>query len=199
MITREIPETFLSTQNINLTRLCEVLFLMLSRTTVGPEAELFNTVLSLRSTGLLIFHSFFLDTPHILKFTHAAELEKVDRRTIVSPVLGIMLSLTEGFVGSDFTGGLSSVPVIRHFASLPGISPEAFEFFLGSTFDLSLFTSCTPTQISRVTQILTEIVTQIKEHQSKQASELAEVAEEDLCPICYAERMTTRFEPCNHR
>jgi len=134
IISKEIPETFLQTQDINLMRLCEVLFLTLSRTTVGPEAELFNTVLTLRSTGWIPFLPF-----SVLAFSHPlpqTELEKVDRNTIVSPVLGILLQLCESTIKNN-PGSLSTVPVIQYFASHPGVSPQAFEFFLGSDFDFS--------------------------------------------------------------
>ena len=117
----------------------------------------------------------------------------------MSPVFGVLLCLTEGFLGKDFNGDLSQVPVIRFFASLPGVSPGAFEFFLGADYDFSQSVYAIQTSVEHVKSIFREIVKLMKEEEVRKSTDTATVEDDDLCPICYADKISTRFEPCQHR
>jgi len=59
-------------------------------------------------------------------------------------------------------------------------------------------TYCTPQQIEHVKLILREIAKEIKDLEIRKSTEMADVGEDELCSICYAEKMTTRFQPCDH-
>jgi len=168
VVTREIPEAFSDKQEVNLARLCEVIIMAIFRTTAGSEAELLNSIFRLKISAL----------------------EKINRHKMLAPIFGIFLALLKN-LGLDDPESVSKSKVMKILKSLLSQSTAPFDFLLNE-FNFSEYSNVSSEDIARLKKIFAEII------KTEKKSEDSTENQDDLCPICYADSITTKFIPCGH-
>jgi len=166
----EAPSIFL-TNELNLTRLIELLLFVLNRTTAGTDAVLFNNILSQENL---------------------ASLGRVTRVAILCPVVGILLNL-------DMAQPMSNhQSVVSALADAPGFNLQTFEYVSNFDWMEALFGDPTVDRLEQFGSFVDKIKSYLEKKQA-QIGEIARSPSLELCSICYADPIDTIFEPCHHR
>jgi hypothetical protein len=176
VITMEAPSTFLQNE-LNTTRLIELVLIVVSRTTTGSDSSTFDSVLS---------H----DPP---------VLEKVSRVSIYAPVVGILINLNRPPTSAESSDtssqqiGSEKVDIVKTIVEAPSFSLAAFEFMVAYDWESALLGDPTFDRFSEFKVFVNAVK---KEVETKK--EVVRSPSIELCSICYSEPIDTKFEPCGH-
>jgi len=171
-ITLEFPDMFL-TQEINATRLAELLLFLINRTTNGTDAKNFDSLLK-------------LDMP---------TLDKINHVSILAPVAGILINLDRD---PD-----PIFPFPRAIASTGGFTLDAFLYLCSFEWKRALpddpIIEEKATQLAKFVQDLQKEVENLKQAEEQTSSRgLKHSSSSDFCSICCSAPIDTAFEPCKH-
>eukprot|EP01117_Protostelium_nocturnum_P008236 TRINITY_DN2939_c0_g2_i1.p1 TRINITY_DN2939_c0_g2~~TRINITY_DN2939_c0_g2_i1.p1 ORF type:complete len:1088 (-),score=416.38 TRINITY_DN2939_c0_g2_i1:26-3289(-) len=172
LVSLEIPNAFMN-NDINISRLAELLIFVLTRTTTGGDAKNFDSLIKLEN----------------------AALEKINRLSIFSPAVGIIANLHSYHLQHKTKTSLSKM-----IASTGGFRKEIFDYLLN--FDWNRAITDQEIKVDEKLKILSqfneELCTEM-DAQDKKDEELANSNSDDMCSICCSAEVDTRFVPCGHR
>ncbi|XP_002974307.2 E3 ubiquitin-protein ligase RKP [Selaginella moellendorffii] len=193
--TKELPQVFLVGPEMNIIRLCELVLFVLNHTTSNTAGELFDSTIKQQGQSL----------------------EKVNRATILAPVVGIVLNLS---AATDPAGHRMEHDIARSIASVDvsSVATRNFQYLFDydwlSTFkgdpslarlsDLNIFIEKLKTEYAearkRACKAEAELITR---HSKGDDFELGNADKAggggELCSICYACEENAVFLPCKHR
>jgi len=176
-VSLEMPETFLNPsagQELNINRLAELLLFILNRCTVGAEAKLFQDLLKVNMIAL----------------------DKVNRASILAPVVGTIVNLQESIKQQECKYKLAPVIVST------GFNKDTFEFLLTVDWNPKGIPESSPElDVRAKLEILKEFIAELQAESSKadDKQSLTRSDSSDFCSICCSAPVDTRFEPCHHR
>ena len=110
----ELPGVFLN-QDMNATRLAELILFVLNRTTTGTDAKVFEALLKLDLQSTMKKY-----LTHFLK-----ALDKVSQSSILAPIVGILLNL--------FNQPSPKFPISKTLVSINGLNVDSVKYL--SSFD----------------------------------------------------------------
>ncbi|KAJ7543067.1 hypothetical protein O6H91_09G024000 [Diphasiastrum complanatum] len=194
--TKELPHAFLLGPEMNLSRLCELIMFVLNHTTSSTAAELFESTLR----------------------RHGQLLEKINRATILAPIVGIVLNLAALTVSSshhmahDVAQAIASIDVCS-------VATTNFQYLLDYDWPGAFKGDPSLARLPELKAFLMKLQTESEAANKKAAEEelQASLAEPDIkdekdvtgqdsgrggaiecCSICYACRVDSIFLPCKH-
>jgi len=170
LISFEQPSIFLC-EEINLTRLSELLIYVLNRSTTGTEAKLFDSLLKLEMMAL----------------------DKVSKVSILEPTAGIICSLEQpqlySLAASIANIGGFKLDIFRYVITFDWHKALGEKYpELGKKLDILT---------SFVARLEEELNALTKREESDRGLSKSESGE--FCTICCAVPVDTHFEPCGHR
>ncbi|XP_046661819.1 E3 ubiquitin-protein ligase RNF123 isoform X1 [Homalodisca vitripennis] len=136
-------------------------------------------------------------------FTHVISLEvpdldSIDQFPVLSAVVGVIVAL----LAEDLKDPEKTVmsPAIKSLLYEPAFQLNTFKYVLGKTGDQENFSLANyPQAVSAEELDTVNKVISLLTHQQTRMSEVSEVDEEELCPICCAMPLAVTFMPCHHR
>jgi len=176
-VAKEVPSSFLD-QEMNLTRLSELLLFVLNRTTAGPDDKNFDNLLKLEMIGL----------------------DKISRLSILGPMVGIILNLCSCSTSQMLVRSIASTAGfnVNAFQFLCSFGwHQAIVKELGSELnqnDLNLMNE----QLLGLSKFVEDLEKEVHKERDDQ-NEIARSSSAEFCSICYAAPIDTRFEPCKHQ
>lgn len=125
-------------------------------------------------------------------------LELVNHISILSAVTGLVVSLVLREETQDREAAIDA------FVSDANFLPSSFLFLVGKTayssgriFRFEDHTEVSPQEVSRVSNAVDLIIARHTANEITKSNE--NISEDDLCTICYANKKTAQFVPCDHR
>jgi len=176
-LTLENPYFFLDNE-MNLSRLSELIIFSLNRSTVGPDSHVFDQVIK-------------------AKYFPA---DKFNKTLVMAPLVGILLNLTHELK----TPGKFS---LEKFLVSGGLSLETIQYLCDHKWFSEVPTENevelekNRIKLKSLKIKLEEILVDEKKQKEEegQSSSLKRTNSEDFCSICCSESIDTTFIPCNHR
>ncbi|XP_031262004.1 E3 ubiquitin-protein ligase RKP isoform X4 [Pistacia vera] len=175
--THEIPQAFLSGSDTNLRRLTELIVFILNHITSAADTEFFD--LSLRRNG--------------------QSSEKVNRGTILAPLVGIILNLLDASTEPESIG---KNDVVGIFSSMdcPDTIHCGFQYLLEHNWAGSFRGDAYLTKLRQLECFLGLVLCRIETQEiEKTRSGTVTDADDGMCCICYATVADAQFVPCSHR
>jgi len=171
LVSLEIPEAF-NMNDINMSRLSEILIFLLSRTTTGKEAKNFENLLA----------------------ADIIALDKITRMGIFCPIVGIITNLQPDTGNNKLAKSIAStggfqLEIFQYLLKFnwEKVQKETDDKMRNSLKILGNF----------VEDLEREMQSQTKKEE--EAAKRADDSEEELCSICCSAELDTKFEPCGHR
>eukprot|EP00743_Colponemidia_sp_Colp-15_P003211 GILK01003470.1.p1 GENE.GILK01003470.1~~GILK01003470.1.p1 ORF type:complete len:1178 (+),score=186.27 GILK01003470.1:64-3597(+) len=173
----ELPSVFLGREEINTSRLIEMLLLILSRSIAGPTAALLDSL----SSG---------DGQH---------LEKISRAAILGPVAGILVNLFKPSSSAPQDRSLVDLT-----AEAQGLNMDLFMQLQAVDWRKDGPDAANLDRLPVLKEFVTELKETVRrrvevESNSSASAQAEGVPEEELCSICYSMPHDTSFIPCGHR
>ena len=188
-----VPELFLN-NNINLTRLIEIIWFTMNRTTTGKDAKLFQDLIKL-------------------------DMNKIVASGILNPIAGIILNLTLATPKSEQTHFEHSFAT--EMAKAAWFNIDNLHFLRDSARSgliigkkknekkkkknarrlilIALFDTFDSIKKEINFEKLNKAIEEIKEAKSEEKNSLVHSSSIEFCPICCSAPIDTVFIPCKHR
>ncbi|KAK3240182.1 hypothetical protein CYMTET_49961, partial [Cymbomonas tetramitiformis] len=187
-LTLRLAPLFLEGCEMNLTRLCESLVFLLSHTTCGPDAHLFDNTLRLQMQPL----------------------EKINHALILAPCVGILLSLHRAEQAAKAAGTPTAHSLVDTLLTMElSCSLEHFKFLRSFQWAEAFPEDASLTvMMSELEELFNMLEQRMSDRRAERAQREAERAEgkgkqietdDSLCSICYASTIDTEFLPCKHQ
>jgi Kip1 ubiquitination-promoting complex protein 1 len=176
-ISLETPRAILD-EELNIARICELLLYVVSRTTTGPNASIFESVTS-------------------LDIMRVGRVSQITRFAILAPVVGILLNLhrprTTGTEPPKYD-------VIDTLLATAQFTMETLDYIAGLAWSAELSPARVDDELRRLDEFMQDLKNRDAEKKDKEINTSQSADEEgELCPICYADVINTTFLPCKHQ
>eukprot|EP01113_Clastostelium_recurvatum_P010212 TRINITY_DN15028_c0_g1_i1.p1 TRINITY_DN15028_c0_g1~~TRINITY_DN15028_c0_g1_i1.p1 ORF type:complete len:1218 (-),score=158.09 TRINITY_DN15028_c0_g1_i1:25-3678(-) len=173
IISREVPLCFLQNE-LNGTRLAELLVFVANRTAGGHDAQMFADVADALATT-------------------QPTLDRLNSSSLLAPIVGTLTNLYNAETSSPQSSTLVDVLV-----DTPGFSLQSFEMVLSFQWDKDVAAEATE-QIETFQKLARALSLHAPSLQPQASSGAVDPPEEELCPICYTISIDTTFAPCGHQ